>query len=170
MAAKLHPSSMRLGRTGVVLAFLASLGIPWASADQQQKPVSVVRRAKPHVPKKAPEKPVTQAPTPLPPTTGQLPPKPATVTMQNGQLSIDAPNSLLSDVINGVRRATKAAIDVPTGGGNDRIVAHLGPGAPNDVLTDLFNGSKYDYIILGSDDVPGAIQRVILRAKEGADT
>src|SRR5438067_3377770 len=112
--------------------------------------------------------PQPQVPTP-PPTPAQLPPSPARVSMQNGLLTIDANNATLADVLSGVRRETKAAIDLPPGASTERVVANLGPGTPQNVLTALLNGSRFDYIILGSQDQPDAVQRVILRAKSGPE-
>jgi len=118
--------------------------------------------------KKAAEpQPQVQLPPPPPPTPAQLPPNPARVTMRNGLLTIDANNSTLADVLTGVRRETKAAIDLPAGASGERVVASIGPGTPQNVLTSLLNGSRFDYIILGSQDQPDTVQRVILRAKSG---
>jgi hypothetical protein len=116
--------------------------------------------------KKAPQ---VQLPPPPPPTPAQQPPNPARVTMRNGLLTIDANNSTLADVLTGVRRETKAAIDLPAGASGERVVANLGPGTPQNVLTALLNGSRFDYIILGSQDQPDTVQRVILRAKSGPE-
>ena len=113
--------------------------------------------------------PQAQLPPPPPPTPAQLPPNPARVTMRNGLLTIDANNSTLADVLTGVRRETKAAIDLPPGVSGERVVANLGPGTPQNVLTALLNGSRFDYIILGSQDQPDTVQRVILRAKSGPE-
>jgi hypothetical protein len=110
-----------------------------------------------------------QLPPPSPPTPAQLPPTPARVTMRNGLLTIDANNSTLADVLTGVRRETRAAIDLPAGASTERVVANLGPGTPQNVLTALLNGSRFDYIILGSEDQRDAVQRVILRAKSGPE-
>ena len=89
--------------------------------------------------------------------------------MRNGLLTIEANNSTLADVLTGVRRETKAAIDLPAGASGERVVASIGPGTPQNVLTSLLNGSRFDYIILGSQDQPDAVQRVILRAKSGPE-
>src|SRR5206468_5256832 len=122
-------------------------------------------KAKKTVGKKGPgPQPQAQLPPPPPPTPAQLPPNPARVTMRNGLLTIDANNSTLADVLTGVRRETKAAIDLPPGVSGERVVANLGPGTPQNVLSSLFNGSRFDYIILGSEDQPDTVQRVILRA------
>jgi len=122
--------------------------------------------------KKQPEPPPqahVPATPPPPPTPAQLPPTAARVSMRGGLLTIEANNSTLADVLAGVRRETKAAIDFPPGASGERVVASLGPGTPQNVLAALFNGSRFDYIILGSQDQPQAVQRVILRAKSGPE-
>ena len=120
--------------------------------------------------KKAPQQQAQlPPPPPPPPTPAQSPPNPPRVTMRNGLLTIEANNSTLADVLTGVRRETKAAIDLPAGASGERVVASLGPGTPQAVLTSLLNGSRFDYIILGSEDQPDAVQRVILRAKSGPE-
>jgi hypothetical protein len=106
----------------------------------------------------------TIAPAPL----LQQPPVQPVVKMQNGLLSIDATNSNLSDVLAGVKRATGAVIE----GGSaatERVVVHLGPGRPNDVISALLNGSRYDYVVLGSAQQPGAITRIMLTVRQGGD-
>lgn len=107
-------------------------------------------------------------PPPPPPTPEQMPAQPPEVSYAGGLLTINAPNSTMNDVLAAVRRVTGATIEKPPMGGTDRVVAHLGPGQPKDVLSALFNGSRYDYIILGPMGQPGAVQRVILTARSNA--
>jgi hypothetical protein len=82
-----------------------------------------------------------------------------------GLLTINAHNSTMNDVLAAVRRVTGATIEKPPMGGSERVVVHLGPGQPKDVLSALFNGSRYDYIILGPMGQPGGVQRIILTAR-----
>jgi hypothetical protein len=112
-----------------------------------------------------PEKPVT--PPPPPPTPEQMAPAPPQVSYQNGQLTIQSQNSTLADILNAVRRQTGTQMDVPPGAASQRIATRLGPGAPQDVLRSLLNGSKFDYIILGSANTPGGVQRLILTPRTG---
>lgn len=107
-------------------------------------------------------------PPPPPPTPEQLPAQTPEVVYAGGLLTISAPNSTMNDVLAAVRRVTGATIEKPPLGGSDRVVVHLGPGQPKDVLSALFNGSRYDYIILGPTGQPGAVQRIILTAKSSA--
>jgi len=142
---------------------------PVAKTAQPKKTVSATKAKKGNkVPEPQPQAQVPAIPAP-PPTPAQLPPTPARVSMRDGLLTIEANNATLADVLAGVRRETKAAIDLPPGASGERVVANLGPGTPQNVLSALFNGSRFDYIILGSQDQPDAVQRVILRAKSGPE-
>ena len=117
--------------------------------------------------------PVAEAPaTPASPATlEQSPPTPPRVAFQNGELTIDAANSTLSQVLRAVQLLTGASIEIPPGGGSERVVAQLGPGQPRDVLNTLLNGSKFDYVILGvAGGDPGAVQKVILTPRQSGTT
>ena len=110
-----------------------------------------------------PSGPLTQVPM------DQIPAEPAKVTFQGGLLSISAQNSTLGEILRDVRKLTGAAIELPAGSGaNERVVTHLGPGSPRDVLVSLLNGSSYNYVMLGSSADPAAVASVILTSKEGA--
>lgn len=100
----------------------------------------------------------------------EMPPVPASlmnstpikpsVTMEAGMLTIDAPNSTLSDVLSGVHKATGASIEgvTPT----ERVVVKIGPGDPGLVLASLLRGTPYGYVILGAPGKPDALTRVML--------
>src|SRR5580658_6557608 len=96
----------------------------------------------------------------------QLPPTPAKVNFQNGLLTISAQNSTLGEILRDVRKLTGATIDIPAGSGaTERVVAHLGPGAPRDVLAVLLNGSSFNYVMIGSSSDPNAVSTVVLMSK-----
>jgi hypothetical protein len=139
--------------------------LPQASA-QKSAPAAAttVKRPKAHGKKVAPVAEAPQTP-PAPPTLEQQPPTLPQVSYQNGQLSIDARNATLSQVLRSVQAQTGASIDMPPGGGSERVVAKLGPGKPKDVLSSLLNGSRFNYVILGSPNGSGGVQKVILIAK-----
>ena len=113
---------------------------------------------------------VPAAPPAPPPTLDQLPPTPPQVRFQNGQLTIDAQNSTLAQVLRAVQAQTGASIDVPGSAGSDRVATRIGPGQPRDVLNTLLNGSRFDYVILGVAGDPGAVQRVILTPRQAGAT
>jgi hypothetical protein len=109
---------------------------------------------------------VTEAPqiSPPPPTLEQQPPNPPQVSYRNGQLSIDSQNATLSQVLRSVQAQTGASVDIPPGAGSERVSARLGPGQPKDVIANLLNGSKFNYVILGVANNSGGVQKVILMA------
>jgi len=88
---------------------------------------------------------------------------PPQVTFENNELTINAPNSTLADVLRAVRKSTGADIDVPPA--PERVVTHLGPGPARDVLADLLNGSRFNYVLLGAPGNDSALTRVVLVAK-----
>jgi hypothetical protein len=166
----------------VATIFVALTGAPalvCAQAPQQQK-----SQVKKHIPatqtqakkgkrgKKAKQPETTvilpPSPPPPPPTPEQMPSVAPEVVYRGGMLTINAPNSTMNDVLSAVRRVTGATIEKPPVGGNDRVVAQLGPGQPRDILQSLFKGSRYDYIILGSMTKPGGVDRIILTARANA--
>jgi hypothetical protein len=116
------------------------------------------------------QKPVVLPPLPSGPLSqlpmDQIPPTPANVSYQGGLLTISAQNSTLGEILRDVRKLTGASIEFPPSGANERVVTHLGPGAPRDVLAGLFNGSSFNYVMLGSSSDPTAVSSVILTPKE----
>jgi hypothetical protein len=89
------------------------------------------------------------------------------VSYQNSQLTIVAPNSTLGDILRAVRKQTGAEIEIPAA--TERVVTHLGPGPARDVLAELLNGSRFNYVILGSPADQTALTRVVLVAKSGPE-
>jgi hypothetical protein len=102
---------------------------------------------------------------PIPATLMNSPPVKPNVTMEGGMLTIDAPNSTLSDVLGGVHKATGAAIEGASP--SERVAVKLGPGDPEQVISALLRGTPYDYVILGSLGKPDAVTRVLLTQSGG---
>ena len=86
----------------------------------------------------------------------------AVVTYQDGQLTIDVENSTLADVLKLVAEKTGATIDIPPGSGFEPIVEHVGPGPAKDVLRHLLNGSRFNFIIVSSQQRPQYPAQVLL--------
>jgi len=95
----------------------------------------------------------------------QIPATAPQVSYQSGLLTIAAENSTLGEILRDVRQLTGAAIDVPPAAGNERVVTHIGPGAPRDILAQLLNGTNFNYVMLGSPSDPAAIATVVLTSK-----
>jgi hypothetical protein len=101
--------------------------------------------------------------------TSALTPAGTMVTYRDGKLTIDAENITLAEVLQLVAKKMGAIIDVPPGSGQERIVEHVGPGYPNDVLTRLLNGSHFNFIIVNSALHPNEPAEVLL-SMQGSDT
>jgi hypothetical protein len=93
---------------------------------------------------------------------------PPQVSYTNDQLTINAPNSTLADILRAVRKQTGAEIEVPSA--PERVVTRLGPGPARDVVAQLLNGSRFNYVLLGSAADDAVLTKVVLVAKTGPDT
>ncbi len=149
---------------GIVTLSLSSLG--WGSVIPANAVAAHTRRKtvakKPQLPPlpSGPTGPVPQIPL------DSIAPVPPQVTYQNGQLTIVAPNSTLGDVLRAVRKQTGAEIDIPTA--TDRVVTRIGPGPAQEVISELLNGSRFNYVLLGAPGKAGILTRVVLVPKAGA--
>ncbi len=92
---------------------------------------------------------------------------PPRVTYENGQLTIVAPNSTLGDILRAVRKQTGADIEVPDA--RERVATTIGPGPAQEVMAELLNGSRFNYILLGSPQDPKSLTRVVLVARSSTD-
>jgi hypothetical protein len=162
--------------TATWIAFGLSLAAPALLAQNPSPslvaPTAAPTAARPHKSHKSQkaQKPLVLPPLPSGPMSqmpmDQIPATPAKVSFQNGLLEITAQNSNLGEILRDVRTLTGAAIEIPQGpGANERVVTHLGPGAPRDVLAGLLNGSSFNYVMLGSSSDPNAVASVIISAK-----
>lgn len=105
----------------------------------------------------------TQGPVPQVPLDA-IPAVPAQVSYQDGLLTIVAENSTLGDILRGIRKHTAAEIEIPPTA-NERVVTRLGPAPAREVVAELLNGSRFNYVLLGSPEDANALVRVVLVAK-----
>jgi hypothetical protein len=148
---------------GIALLCAGVCGVAPASADSAQSPrKTAAKKLPPQLPPlpSGPTGPVPQVPL------DSIAPVPPQVSYQNGQLTIVAQNSTLSDILRAVRKQTGAEIDIPPA--SDRVVTHLGPGPAQEVMAELLNGSRFNYVLLGSPEKAGVLTRVVLVAKTPA--
>lgn len=138
---------------------LCSLQLALAATSQSPTHKKTKKPALPPLPS-GPTGPVQQIPLD---SIAAVPPQ---VTYQNNQLTIVAPNSTLADILRAVRKLTGAEIDVPSA--PERVVTHLGPGPARDVVAELLNGSRFNYVLLGAPGDDSALSRVVLVAKSGS--
>ena len=147
--------------------------------EQQGTPSPSMRSAMP-VQRTAPQAPAVQQPVSAQPGQQQNPPqalaqqqqqnpsglaqqpaKPPKISYENGELTISADNSSLSDIMSGIERTTGVRLE-GTRPDAERVFGQFGPGSPRDVLNSLFSGSRYDFILTGALDDPGGVQTIIL--------
>jgi hypothetical protein len=94
------------------------------------------------------------------------PPRPRlNVSFQDGLLSIDSNKASLSEILFAVHQRTGAEIAIPAGAEQEMVVVDLGPAPAPEVLDELLNGSKFNFLILSSQTNPGALDRVILSSR-----
>ena len=141
---------------GAAVLCVESLNPAWAEAAHGQR-----KPKKPQIP------PVASGPTgpvqPIP--LDSIPAVSPQVSYQNKQLTIVAPNSTLADILRAVRKQTGAEIEIPPA--PERVVTHLGPGPAREVIAELLNGSRFNYVLLGSPADDSSLTRVVLVAKTG---
>jgi hypothetical protein len=158
----------------IALALLLSSGLLCAAMPAFAD-VAVQGKPQPQAHRKSTKKKPVEPPPPLPSgptgrpvqqmpldTIAAVPPQ---VTYENNQLTIVAPNSTLADILRAVRKQTGADIEIPAA--PERVVTHLGPGPAREVVADLLNGSRFNYVLLGSPSDQSALTRVVLVAKSG---
>ncbi len=90
------------------------------------------------------------------------PPPKLEVRFQNGLLSIRTDRATLAKVLLEVRQHTGADIAIPAGAEQELVAARLGPSPAKEVLASLLNGSRFNFILLGSEHDPAALSGVIL--------
>jgi hypothetical protein len=150
-----------------IAALVLGLSAAWAQSPPR-------RKAMKKAPKPSAAQPAVQPVMPTPPPQPAVPLRPdqmapsaPQVSYQDGQLSIVAQNSTLNAILAAVRTRTGAHIEMPADTVNDRVAVKLGPGNPRDVLASLLQGSRFDYIVLGSAVDSNAVSQVILTPHPG---
>lgn len=96
------------------------------------------------------------------------PPRPTlSVAVKSNLLSIHARGATLAEVLYEVHRRTGADIAIPAGAEQERVVVDLPPAPGRDVIAALLNGSRFNYIVLGTDSDPGGFRNLLLSVKDG---
>jgi hypothetical protein len=153
---------------GVFVLCLGTLGLGFVSPANADS-LHSQRKTKTKKPQKPQLPPLPSGPTgpvqPMP--LDSMAPVPPQVSYQNAQLTIVAPNSTLGDILRAVRKQTGAEIEIPAA--TERVVTHLGPGPAREVIAELLNGSRFNYVLLGSPADNSVLTRVVLVAKNPQD-
>jgi hypothetical protein len=88
------------------------------------------------------------------------------LTYANGKLAICAQGTTLRELLRAVSFATGAVVEFPHDHAGEHISANIAPGPVRDVLATLLNGSGLNYVMLGPQNNPNALQRLILTNAE----
>ena len=90
----------------------------------------------------------------------------AAVDYAAGQLTVVSDGAPLGFVLKLIAAKTGATVDMAPELQNERVAAHAGPGPVREVLTALLDSPRIDYIVLGTGDEPGSLQRIVLRKRQ----
>ncbi len=87
------------------------------------------------------------------------------VEFKNGKLSIWADKATLAEVLYEVHRQTGADIPIPSGAEQEQVVTNIAPAPAREALASLLNGSRFNFIMVGSERDPTQLKSVILTAR-----
>jgi hypothetical protein len=90
----------------------------------------------------------------------------AAVDYTSGQLTVISDRASLGQVLKLIAGKTGAVIDVASEVQQEPVVAKLGPSPVRDVLTALLDSPRIDYIVFGTGDEPGSLQRIVVRRRQ----
>lgn len=92
-------------------------------------------------------------------------PQPATVSFQNGSLSVNANNSDLTQILRKI--ADISGMNIDGLNKSARVFGVYGPGDPSQVLTEILSDSGYNFVMVGNT-ADGAPRQLLLTAKNGS--
>jgi len=91
-----------------------------------------------------------------------VPAKPLEVSFRDGLLAIHSNKATLSEVLYAVQQRTGAEVSIAAGAEQEKVVADIGPAPAPEVLAQLLNGSKFNFLILNAANDPRQLDRIIL--------
>jgi hypothetical protein len=151
---KRRPPRFRI--PAVSLSCAATLFLWSAHAQNSAAPGPAHTQALPELP---------ASPLATPPSTAAVAPSPATVNLTDGKLTVSAQNSDLTAILQQVARASGMSIEGL--GKTTRVFGVYGPGNPRDVLTDLLDGSGYNFVMLGGGNGSAPAKLVLTEKPAG---
>lgn len=103
---------------------------------------------------------------PAAPAVEQPPSQPPVISWDGKQLTIDAENASLSDILLAIRARTGASIEMPPSTSAERVAVHMGPAPVREVLSSLLYGTDFNYVIQSSDGDEQGLGKVIISSRE----
>lgn len=84
----------------------------------------------------------------------------------SGQLTVVSDRASLGQVLKLIAGKTGAVIDLAPDLQQEPVMAKLGPSPVREVLTALLDSPRIDYIVFGTGDEPGSLQRIVVRRRQ----
>lgn len=107
-----------------------------------------------------------------PPTTSpaqdEPPPQPPIAQNTGGQLMIHASGQDFASVLRAVGTASGIDVEMPAENAADPVFMNMGPVSAKEAIIALMDGTKYNYVIMGSRSDPGMVTRLILSERSSA--
>ncbi|HZD07455.1 MAG TPA: hypothetical protein VE176_04360, partial [Candidatus Limnocylindrales bacterium] len=90
----------------------------------------------------------------------------AAVNYAQGELTVVSQSASLGTVLKLISAKTGAVIDLAPELQNEPVIAQIGPSAVREVMTALLDSPKIDYIIMGSGNASGGMERILVRTRQ----
>jgi len=90
----------------------------------------------------------------------------AAVNYAHGELTVVSQSASLGTGLKLISAKTGAFIDLAPELQNEPVIAQIGPSAVRDVMTALLDSPKIDYIIMGSGNASGGMERILVRTRQ----
>lgn len=90
----------------------------------------------------------------------------AAVSYTQGQLTVVSQNASLGTVLKLISTKTGAVIDIAPELQNEPVIAQIGPSSVREVMTALLDSPKIDYIIMGSGNASGGMEKILVRTRQ----
>jgi hypothetical protein len=110
-----------------------------------------------------------------PPASGQADPSahpdapPPIAQIKDGQLTVRANGQQFASVLEAVRATTGITIDMPAQNDTEPVFLDLGPTSTKNALMALLDGTKYNYVIVGSPTDSQVVTRLILSERNSGE-
>lgn len=89
------------------------------------------------------------------------------VDFHNGNLTIWSDKATLAEILNEVHRRTGAEVPIPAGAEQERVAADMKPMPAREALATLLNGSRFNFVMVGSAQDSAQLRGVFLTPKTG---
>jgi hypothetical protein len=87
------------------------------------------------------------------------------VSYSDGELKVVGHGARLGKILETIKALTGITLDLPADGADIQIFDDVGPAPVRKALIQLLDGSKLNYVILGSSETPQRVRQLILTAQ-----